>query len=617
MKERTNRHAEMIIGLLTVFFLTACSLTGYFLPPTPVGIDHKTRTPLATHTTAPSQVPSLPPTPVRPAQIGTAPVGGEDILTAQNVSQLSLLAQYGSGLGMDMAFTADGSLLVVAGTRGLNLYEGADLKLVRQVDTDTAQRTVAVSNDGKWLASGAEDGTIRLWKLPEVILQAVLKGHTQPVFSLAFSPDGQWLASGAWDRTLRIWYTPAADLVRTLDDPLSPVRAIQFSSDGGTLFAWHDKQPLRTWDLINDRYGDDIYIGVDNRGRTGSSAAFSADGSLFAVDQDSRVRLMHTEDGTTRAQLLDFRTPVLDVALSSDASLAATLQADEIKLWTTQPAELIRRFPLESLSGRVNKLIFDPNGGRLLALADRVYIWDINAEAEEPFVLDDAVYGSSYLNDAVYSENEDMILSLFLDNHLSTLDLSSGDMLKTDQLLTGTPDLMALSQNGGAATAAYRNGDVNVYDTADGAVLGALSGSGRALTQIAISADGRKVAVGSFAPSVRVWDASFTNQLLEIELDEPSASLSFSSNGELLAVKQDNDFEIYRVSNGQLLASLQGYALAFSPNGAQAALLATDNGDSVLRLVDITNGTELYSVPGVGNDLKFSPSGDLLVVSGH
>ena len=237
---------------------------------------------------------------------------------------------------MAMAFSPDGTLLVVATTRGLVFYDGKTLEPVRTISTTHAQRALAISSDGEWLASGGEDGSIRLWKLPDGILQAVLNGHEQPVFSLAFSPNGQWLASGGWDRLLNIWYVPQADLVRTLGGALAAVQAVHFSADGSHLYAWNAKEPLTVWNFIDNRQLDDIYIGLDNRNRTGSSTAFSADGALFAVDQDSRVRLMNTDNGTTRAQLMNFQQAVLNVALSADGDLAATLQTDSIKVWTSQ-----------------------------------------------------------------------------------------------------------------------------------------------------------------------------------------------------------------------------------------------------------------------------------------
>jgi hypothetical protein len=106
---------------------------------------------------------------------------------------------------------------------------------------------VTFSPDGRLLASGSVDKTVKVWEAASGRLLHTLSGHTSWVFSVAFSPDGALLASGSTDKTVKVWEAATGRLLHTLSEHTYPVTSVAFSPDGRLLASGSGDHTVRLW----------------------------------------------------------------------------------------------------------------------------------------------------------------------------------------------------------------------------------------------------------------------------------------------------------------------------------------------------------------------------------
>jgi len=231
-----------------------------------------------------------------------------------------------------LVFSPDGqSLFVAAGDAGLTgvayHFRATDGKLMRKLEGHTdALYAIALSPDGKVLATGGYDQKIKLWSTSTGIELKLLKGHNGCVNGLSFRPDGKVLASACADRTVKLWDVSTGARLDTLSQPLKEQYAVAFSPDGKTLAGGGADNRIRFWRVSEKALEGSNPILASRFAHEGAilSLLFAADGeTLISSAADKTVKLWNPTELTERV-LLEKQpdwTPAL--ALLADERLIA------------------------------------------------------------------------------------------------------------------------------------------------------------------------------------------------------------------------------------------------------------------------------------------------------
>ncbi len=249
--------------------------------------------------------------------------------------------------------------------------------------------SVVFSPDGKMIASGSEDNSIKLWDAETGTLLRTLnqswwcRENNAAVLSVAFSPDGGFLASGSEDNVIKFWDVKTGKVRKTLQGEDFWVKSITFSPDGRVVAS--EGEQIKLWDMMTNKA---LFCLDGVRG-----VAFSPDGGVLASGGLNDIKLWNLKTGKAIHSFKKHADKISSVAFSYDGSILASGSDDQtVKLWDMKTGRGL--CTLEGHQDSVASLAFSPDGHTLASSSfdKTIKLWELDTYNEL-----DTLYGHDCL----------------------------------------------------------------------------------------------------------------------------------------------------------------------------------------------------------------------------
>jgi small GTP-binding protein len=282
-----------------------------------------------------------------------------------------------------MALSPDGRILASPSQdQTVRIWDINRGTLLRTIEGHTTPVCVAWSPDpnNPVLASGDYFGTIRLWNPETCELLRVLKGHTEIIESVAWSPDGNILASGSFDTRIRLWNAETGQTLKILEGHVSCVESVAWSPDGRTFCSGSWDNTVRLW---NAKTGKAIQaFGAPDSVKC---VAWSPNGQRIALgSEDKNVRIWNPE--TQQTNILEAHTDeVLSVSFFDNGRLLGSLSKnDTFVIWRTDTWTEVAHVDKIGIAGFLSNLAFHPSLPVMAAPGENrneINIWELDFKA--------------------------------------------------------------------------------------------------------------------------------------------------------------------------------------------------------------------------------------------
>ncbi|WP_029629602.1 WD40 repeat domain-containing protein [Zavarzinella formosa] len=320
----------------------------------------------------------------------TPPKAKKDEGSGASPAREPLLLEGHSDMVSAVAFRPDGRQIATGSSdRTVRIWDPANGKLLRRIDhfpgsvtdltfTVDGSQLVTVAYDTRERKLGQSAGLVQVWDAAtgKEILAIPLKASQEAV---CVTPDGKRVLAGGSDRMLRVWDLKSGKETFALAGHTGTIRSLAVSSDGALIASAANDGSVRLWDSATGKEKATLR----HSATPALAVAFTPDGKfLVSAGVDKTARLWDVAEGKVVLKAEGHTAPILGVAMKPDGAAFATLSGpDGMRLWDRKSGMEVRRL---ALTDRPYRTTFSPDGKRLaLACFDgATRLYDLTAESK-------------------------------------------------------------------------------------------------------------------------------------------------------------------------------------------------------------------------------------------